>query len=180
MTCCWWCCHGIDSQILRLPYKHDVKTDRFSMMGQFCSWECMKAWNMDSKNVHSPEINQFITLYKKRVLGKVTPTRRAPSRYSLELFGGNLSIEEFRKGSENTWIQIPNSNYYPLIVNKYKEITSKEKRKESVIITEESKIDDINNSESTTDDLRLKRPIPLKKAKNNLETLMGLKKRTKE
>jgi len=67
-----------------------------------------------------------------------------------------------------------------LIVNKYKEITSKEKRKESVIITEESKIDDINNSESTTDDLRLKRPIPLKKAKNNLETLMGLKKRTKE
>jgi hypothetical protein len=67
-----------------------------------------------------------------------------------------------------------------LIVNKYKEITSKEKRKESAIITEDSKIDDINNSESTTDDLRLKRPIPLKKAKNNLETLMGLKKRTKE
>ena len=57
---------------------------------------------------------------------------------------------------------------------------SKEKRKESTIITEESKIDDINSSESTTDDLRLKRPIPLKKSKNNLETLMGLKKRTKE
>jgi len=91
-----------------------------------------------------------------------------------------MTIEEFRSGTESTWVQIPNSNYYPLIVNKYKEITSKEKRKESIIITEESKIDDINNSESTTDDLRLKRPIPLKKAKNNLETLMGLKKRTKE
>jgi len=135
---------------------------------------------MDSKNVHSPEINQFITLYKKRVFGKITPTCRAPSRYALKLFGGSMTIEEFRKGLENVWVQIPNSNYYPLIVNKYKEITSKEKRKESIIITEESKIDDINNSESTSDDLRLKRPIPLKKAKNNLETLMGLKKRTKE
>ena len=180
MTCCWWCCHGIDSQILHLPYKYDYKIDRFSMMGQFCSWECMKAWNMDSKNVRAPEINQFITLYKKRIFGKVTPTRVAPSRYSLELFGGTMTIEKFRSGTENTWVQIPNSNYYPLIVNKYKEITSKEKRKESIIITEESKIDDINNSESTSDDLRLKRPIPLKKAKNNLETLMGLKKRTKE
>ena len=180
MTCCWWCCHGIDSQILHLPYKYDAKLDRFSMMGQFCSWECMKAWNMDSKNVHSPEFNQFITLYKKRILGKVTPTRIAPSRYALELFGGSMTIQEFRSGTESTWVQIPNSNYYPLIVNKYKEITSKEKRKESIIITEESKIDDINNSESTSDDLRLKRPIPLKKAKNNLETLMGLKKRTKE
>ena len=149
-------------------------------MGQFCSWECMKAWNMDSKNVHSPEINQFITLYKKRVFGKITPTCRAPSRYALKLFGGSMTIEEFRKGLENVWVQIPNSNYYPLIVNKYKEITSKEKKKQSEIITEESKIDDINNSESTSDDLRLKRPIPLKKAKNNLETLMGLKKRTKE
>jgi len=67
------------------------------MMGQFCSWECMKAWNMDSKNVHSPEINQFITLYKKRILGKVTPTRIAPSRYALKLFGG---IHETLAGKE--------------------------------------------------------------------------------
>ena len=180
MTCCWWCCHGIDSQILRLPYKYDAKTDRFSMMGQFCSWECMKAWNMDSKNIHSPEINQFITLYKKRVLGKITPTQRAPSRYALKLFGGTMSIEEFRKGMSDKWVTLPNINFHPLIINKYKEITKIDKKKQSVIITEESKIDDINNSESTTDDLRLKRPIPLKKAKNNLETLMGLKKRTKE
>ena len=180
MTCCWWCCHGIDSQILRLPYKHDGKTDRFYMMGQFCSWECMKAWNMDSKNVHSSEINQFITLYKKRIFGIITPTRRAPSRYALELFGGSMSIEEFRRGLTNKWISMPNINFHPLIINKYEQITKIDKRKQSVIITEESKIDDINNSESTTDDLRLKRPIPLKKAKNNLETLMGLKKRTKE
>ena len=150
------------------------------MMGQFCSWECMKAWNMDSKNVHSPEINQFITLYKKRIFGIITPTRRAPSRYALELFGGSMSIEEFRRGLTNKWISMPNINFHPLIINKYEQITKIDKRKQSVIITEESKIDDINNSESTTDDLRLKRPIPLKKAKNNLETLMGLKKRTKE
>jgi len=180
MICCWWCCHGIDSQILHLPYKYDAKVDRFSMMGQFCSWECMKAWNMDSKNIRAAEINQFITLYKKRVVGKITKTKPAPSRYALELFGGSMSRSELRSGAKNVWIQLTNSNYYPLIINKYKEITSKEKRKESIIITEESKIDDINSSESTTDDLRLKRPIPLKKAKNNLETLMGLKKRIKE
>jgi len=150
------------------------------MMGQFCSWECMKAWNMDSKKISTPEINQLITLYKKRVVGKITPVRPAPSRYALKLFGGSMTIQEFRNGAKNMWIKLPNSNYYPLIVNKYKEITSKEKRKESTIITEESKIDDINSSESTTDDLRLRRPIPLKKAKNNLETLMGLKKRIKE
>jgi hypothetical protein len=180
MICCWWCCHGIDSQILRLPYKHDAKTDRFSMMGQFCSWECMKSWNMNSKNVKTSEINQFITLLKKRMTGKISCTRQAPSRYVLESFGGTMNIEEFRKGLSNKWISMPNINFYPLIINKYEQITKIDKRKQSVTISEESKIDDINNSESSTDDLRLKRPIPLKKAKNNLETLMGLKKRTKE
>ena len=97
----------------------------------------MKAWNMDSKNVRAPEINQFITLYKKRIFGIITPTRRAPSRYALELFGGSISIEEFRRGLTNKWISMPNINFHHLIINKYEQITKIDKRKQSVIMPHE-------------------------------------------
>jgi len=179
MSCCWWCCHSIDGDTLRLPYKYDSIRDLFHLMGHYCSWECMKAWNMNSRSMKAPEINMNITLLKKRMLNKVECTRAAPNRYCLKMFGGSVDIKDFRKGLNDRWVSLPNINFYPIVINKYSGII-KESVSEDVFSRDESKIDDINNSESTGGELRLKRPIPLKKNKNNLETMMGLKLRSKE
>ena len=179
MSCCWWCCHTFDGKPLRLPYKYDSVKNEFHAMGYFCSWECMKAWNMDSRNMRSPDINMNITLLKKRMFNRVEMTRPAPNRYCLKMFGGSVDIKEFRKGLNDKWVNLPNINFYPIVINKYSGIV-KENVSEDVFSRDESKIEDINNSESTGGELRLKRPIPLKKNKNNLETLMGLKLRSKE
>ena len=97
---CWWCCHEIHEDH-NLPFHHDDRTDKFKMMGHFCSWECMKAWNLNQNGINrGGVINELIMLYKKRLCGKSTPTKCAPSRYHLKIFGGNLTIEEFRKSPE--------------------------------------------------------------------------------
>jgi len=179
MSCCWWCCHTIKCETLRLPYKYDTMRDTFHTMGYFCSWECMKAWNMNSRSTKAPEINLNITLLKKRMFKRVIGTRPAPNRYCLTMFGGTVCIDDFRKGLDDRWIHLPNVNFYPVVVHKYSGI-SKEYMGDETNSRDKTKIEDINNSESTGEDLRLKRPIPLKKTKNNLETLMGLKKRGKE
>jgi len=183
MTCCWWCCHAFDGKPLGLPYKHDSVRDVFHTMGYYCSWECMKAWNMNSKSVKAPEINMNITMLKKRMFNRVESTRSAPSRYCLKMFGGSIDIEDFRKGLNDCWVHLPNINFYPIVINKYSGIlrdVPKDDEEETGISRDRAKIEDINNSESTGGELRLKRPIPLKKNKNNLETLMGLKLRSKE
>lgn len=190
MTCCWWCCHVIDGQILKLPFKHNPTNDTFMTMGQYCSWECMKSWNMRSKNIRSPEINQFITLLKKRIVGHITPTRMAPPRHCLTMFGGTVEIDDFRRGLDGRWVQLPELNHCPVVVKKYSEITDRHREphvdfeddEDADDIMNKSKIEDIQNSESTGGEggLRLKRPIPMKTQKNNLETLLGLKLRGKK
>jgi hypothetical protein len=59
----------------------------------------------------------LITLYRKRVYGKIEPIRSAPDRFTLKEFGGVLSIEEFRKESTNAWIALPNEVYADTIVH---------------------------------------------------------------
>jgi len=177
MLCCWWCCHECSSEPLRLPYKYDKLRDRFSMMGQFCSWECMKAWNINGKRYRTADIDQLITLLRKRVHGKIMPIRAAPSRYILKMFGGDVDIEEFRKGLDSKWYQMPGSNYTPIVIHKYEDVkrVAKKEQIRDHHITEESKIDEINETETTNENFVLKRPIPLKRSKNDLATMLGLK-----
>lgn len=106
---CWWCCHTFDSQPVHLPIA--LKKDIYNVIGVFCSYSCclsyMKYDRRYSKNI-------FLLNYmfrdqigrKLNVSGSITP---APPRESLNLFGGPLSITEFRE--KGTLYEI---NNYPM------------------------------------------------------------------
>jgi len=101
-SCCFWCCHHIDNHIYGMPYNYDTINDTFYIIGSFCSLQCANAYNF-SVNCGSDkvwEINSWIQMIAKRY-GINNIIRPAPSKYLLKMFGGNLSIEEFREAHLN-------------------------------------------------------------------------------
>ena len=178
-SCCWWCCHPFEGDALNLPYKYNDRTNQFTTMGYFCSWGCMKAFNLDTHGINKGGIIAAnISLMRKHMCKKLTSIKPAPSKYTLRMFGGKYSIEEFRKFSE--------SNNYPIIImpdkphnfidvqvldNKcYKNTTPHELTHEQLGM----KMDKISNAKTATEPLKLKRTRPLKRNDTNLENLIGI------
>lgn len=87
---------------------------------------------------------------KKRMTGKVSHTRKAPSRFSLEMFGGTMSIEEFR-GGKPCVVKIPGEFYQEHLITK-----------QDVPVG------------GGGGELRLKREKPLERTKGKLETSLGI------
>jgi hypothetical protein len=107
---CYWCCHSINDRVYGMPIRYDpggtgglYGSERaFSIYGSFCSLQCVAAHNF---SVHGGsdrafEINSWIQMLSRRH-GFEGAVRPAPSRYLLKMFGGSLSIEEFRNAHCN-------------------------------------------------------------------------------
>ena len=105
---CFWCCHSIDNVVYSMPYNYDTINDSYFVFGSFCSLQCANAYNF---SVHGSsdkvwEINSWIQMLGKRY-GFTNTIRPAPSKYLLKMFGGNLTIEEFREAhikSDKTYV----------------------------------------------------------------------------
>jgi len=171
---CWWCCHPWEGDVvLHMPYKLEPKTHMYLTMGQFCSWNCVSAYNKDRHSEHKTStINSFIGVLHKKMTGKLKFPKPAPSRYALKAFGGTLTIEEFRNlNGEN----IPIVSF-PGQIHKSQEVIPQNKITFSDPSANEikTKLSSINNSNTKTETLKLKRTKPLKRNVNNLETMMGL------
>jgi hypothetical protein len=104
-----------------------------------------------------------IVVMRKQLFGKIGSIKPAPNRFKLDVFGGDLTIEEFR---ENT---MRDQNIEP------SEIDSEEVTDILIPIQQSTKkLSDIQNSTRSNDALRLKRNKPLKRNQNNLESALGL------
>ena len=105
---CFWCCHSIDNVVYSMPYNYDTVNDSYFVFGSFCSLQCANAYNF---SVHGSsdkvwEINSWIQMLGKRY-GFTNTIRPAPSKYLLKMFGGNLTIDEFREAhikSDKTYV----------------------------------------------------------------------------
>ncbi len=168
---CWWCCHEFDGPELHLPYKYDSLRNKFETMGCFCSWGCMKSYNMCYNKTRSSIIATNIVLMYKQMYGGVSPIRCAPNRYSLKVFGGTLTIEEFRAlsgKSPRVFVKMPDEvRHVQEVITKY----------EIRVPTEgdlDTKFQEISRSSTTNETLKIKRPKPLKRDANNLETTLGI------
>lgn len=107
---CWWCCHAspTDQQLYNMPLKYDSKLDQFTTMGQFCTWSCMKSYAINRCRIESGRVVNNITLMRLKSEGKISRTRCAPHQALLDKFGGDMTIEEFRKGCDSIVItQMP-------------------------------------------------------------------------
>lgn len=105
---CWWCCHHFDTLPIGCPIKYESKINKFRVKGIFCSFACMLAY---AKNTKGFEYKQYLIkfLYKKLTGCSYDDIlyKEAPSRYTLKEFGGHLSIDEFRKlSNEHTFYKM--------------------------------------------------------------------------
>jgi hypothetical protein len=109
---CWWCCHDFSNIPLSLPIEYNSKTTQFTTFGNFCSFECMKAYN-HYENV-SQKNNQYMLISlmysKSNTSSPFACVGCAPPRQCLKEFGGDMTIETFREISRKGVvydIQIP-------------------------------------------------------------------------
>ena len=138
---CWWCCHPIKEKPLHLPNSYDNMKKEYKVFGYFCSWNCMKAYNLDTNDSNMNNRMSLISLMYYDTYKTFKPIRPAPPRQVLKIFGGSMDIDEFRNISQDTTIL---ANLPPLIfidhtIEKYKEfecfhsdMCSKPKSKETI------------------------------------------------
>jgi len=103
-----------------------------------------------------------IIIMRKKLYNKLGSIRIAPLREELDVFGGTMTIEEFRNDS---------------VVDKEKpkEIDKKPLESKVIpIISNTKKMDEIKSATGKNETLRLKRDKPLKRNQNNLESALGL------
>ena len=114
---CWWCSHSFDSVPVGLPNKYCPKQKKFYLYGCFCSFNCAHSYNLDIKDYKVWERYALLN-YIKKIIYKNTnntdnlikPIISAPPKEVLKVYGGELSIEEYRNSS----ISIPKEYYHLL------------------------------------------------------------------
>lgn len=115
-SACWWCCHKFDTLPIGLPLDFDSKTKKFRVKGVFCSFSCMIAYKNDNKITN---VEHHIRYLYKKLTGTDFMEKAnlitAPPRCMLKLFGGDLTIEEFRsKSTEHKKYKMVE---YPMIIS---------------------------------------------------------------
>ena len=91
---CFWCCHTFTNRPVILPIRDTG--EHLIVHGNFCCPECACAYLFDIRQDSHTRWEQLSLLY--RVYGEVCEGKihPAPSKQTLKLFGGNLSIQEYR------------------------------------------------------------------------------------
>ncbi len=115
MVLCWWCCHDIPGETYHMPYKFEKQ--QFHTCGHFCSWPCVKAYNIFSNRPQLGTISTLITQYRFKLSGKIQTLNAAPHRFALKAFGGTMTIEEFRKCSSKVNVRQPNEETWRQLTN---------------------------------------------------------------
>lgn len=175
---CWHCCHPFEGQPLPLPIKYDDRLDAFHVMGTFCSWACMKTHNWESSSYLKSVVVNNITLFHRRCTGTLRPIRSAPPRQALGVFGGTMSIAEFRAAAE-----LP-AHYTVVPDNVIVHRPSIEKSQPGGDVLDRSRAQrrapdlaasvNFEGVATQNETLRLKRGKPLQHNRNQLEKSMGL------
>jgi hypothetical protein len=162
-TKCLWCKHSFDTPSVQLP--EDYYNDTFYCTGNFCSWNCMKSYNIDINDSNTWKRESLMHLMYYKTYGTMKEIVNAPSWLLLEDFGGILTINKFRE------LFIMNTTDYlvlhPPLITRQLQIEESYKKN--------------NNTSSNTFDgeLVLKRSKPIETTVSNLEKSMNLRKTKK-
>lgn len=101
---CWWCCHSFDGSPKCVPTGYNNVNNTFTVTGNFCSWNCAKAYTFYEKPNQISNLTRLIQFIHGS--GEfLIPI--APPRYLLKSFGGTMSIDEFRQNSSTFELNKP-------------------------------------------------------------------------
>lgn len=173
-TKCWWCKNTFNSPPVQLP--EDYYNETFFCVGHFCSFNCTKSYNLDINDTQSWKRESLINLLYYMTYSEYKEIIPAPHWITLEEYGGNLSIVQFRENS------LFNTKEYvilhPPLVSRQMQIEESYKLNK----LKEVPIDKVNRIYSEIEsEYAIKRNNPIQMKQLNLETTMGLiKKKTKK
>lgn len=171
-TKCWWCRSCFNTPALQLP--EDYYNETFYCKGHFCSWNCKKTYNLELNDLLTWKRDSLINLEYYLTYGEYTNIVPAPHWMCLDEYGGNLSIDEFRKCA------LINTKEYlvlhPPLISRQMQIEESYKTNK----LKEVPIDKVNKIYSEIDsEYAIKRNKPIQSSQLNLETTMGLIKKKK-
>jgi hypothetical protein len=166
-TKCWWCRNNFSTPPCELP--EDYYNDTFYCIGHFCSFNCMKSYNLDLNDSLSSKRESLMNLLYYQTYSNHKIIKPAPHWMCLEEYGGNLTIENFRENS------LINTKEYlvlhPPLISRQMQIEESYKLSK----LKEVPIDKVNKIYSEIDsDYVIKRSKPIQSSQLNLETTMGL------
>ena len=169
---CFWCAHPFTTIPCTLP--HRKINDVYHVFGNFCSPECAASYNFNNYDDRSIEKYSLLnSLYRKIYNNKEYIVELAPPQMSLRIFGGTLTIEQFRSYNKNNnkilMINIPPLvSIIPEIEETNSEINVNNKNNSYIPI-------DSDRIKNYNEKLKLQRNKPISDKKNTLETCMNLK-----
>ncbi len=174
---CWHCCHPFEGPPLPMPIKYEDRGGVFHVTGTFCSWACMKTYNLQSSSYMKHVNANLITLFHKRCTGVLRGIRGAPPRQALRVFGGTMDIAEFRAAADKGlhYVVLP-----PRMILHHDAVYESTKSSEAAVAKQRRPVPDLGalvtfkDVATKNETLRLKRPRPLKNQRNLLERTMGI------
>jgi len=172
-TKCWWCRNIFTTPSVQLP--EDFYNDTFYCIGHFCSYNCMKSYNLDLNDSLSWKRESLMNLLYYKTYSEYKEIVAAPHWMTLEEYGGTLSLPKFRENSV-----MNNKEYivlHPPLISRQMQIEESYKLNK----LKEVPIDKLNKIYSEIEsEYKIKRSKPIKSNQLNLETTMGLIKSKKK
>lgn len=166
---CYWCCHQFNTVPFGIPVKY--LNGCFHVFGCFCSLECASAYNFNSSDGIDEvfERHNLISLLSRK-LGSRENVKPAPSRLSLNMFGGHLNIDEFRGFTSSR--KVLNVNFPPMMT-----LTQQIEEINECDINSEYRYIPIDHERINKykEKITLKRTKPVTNFKNTLDHTMNLK-----
>jgi len=114
---CWNCCHGFHNIVHGLPINYDNNV--FHTIGNFCTIECLSRYAVDNMNDDIYEILPLINLYNNKIYNTNKKVKLAPNKLLLNIFGGNMTIEEYRNNNVLYDLKMPIIIPVNYNINKY-------------------------------------------------------------
>ena len=170
---CMWCCHKFTTPPIPIPEKYI--DDKFHVYGIFCSFNCASSYIFKMEDDYDRKFEKYnlLNLLYKKVTNNNNKIKLAPDKEVLKIFGGNLSIEDFRKSSlDNT------KNYniqFPPLVTIIPKIEETIIKKHNIIENDKFIPIDNNLLDNAKKTLRLKRNKPITDPESTLYSYMDLK-----
>lgn len=164
---CFWCKNHFDSPACQLP--EDYYNGTFYCKGNFCSFNCKLAYNLDLNDSLTYKRESLINLLYYLTYGEYIKITPAPHWMTLDEYGGPLTIQQFREN-----FIINNKEYlvlHPPLISRQMQIEESYKMSK----LKEVPIDKVNKIYSEVDsEYVIKRSKPVQSSQLNLESTMGL------
>ena len=168
---CLWCCHTFTHRPIILPIRDTG--EYIEVTGNFCSPECATAYLFDIRqdsHTRWEQLSLLYRLYGSACNGNIHP---APSRVVLRLFGGNLSIEEYRRLLQSQKVLI--DVHLPPMVSILTTMDTKPIDFYDSSLTKNIQDNMGERIQKAEDGLRLRRTKPLKAWESTLDACINFK-----